>query len=128
MQGNYEFSPSQNELIQDLSKKMKFVGYILLALGILLALVGVFTLTQGGVGTIVQGVIQIVLGIWTGKAASAFQRIVDTSGSDIENLMGALGELRKLYNLQFWLFLIGLILIAIAFVIGFIAAAAGGLG
>jgi hypothetical protein len=35
----------------------------------------------------------------------------------MENLMGALGELRKLYNLQYWLLIIALILIAIGFVV-----------
>jgi hypothetical protein len=57
----------------------------------------------------------------------AFKLIVETQGNDIENLMGALGQLRKLYTLQYWLFFIGLIFLAIAvIVIVIFGIAAGG--
>jgi len=49
---------------------------------------------------IIQGIVQIIIGFWTNKAASAFKQIVATQGNDIENLMGALRELRKLYTLS----------------------------
>lgn len=126
----YEFSDSQNQLIRNLSDKMRFVGYFLIATGALLVLTGLFAFTRGvaenGFSAIIQGVIQIIIGVWTAKAAQAFKRIVDTTGSDIENLMGALGELRKLYTLQFWLILIALIFIALGFIIALVATITGG--
>lgn len=116
----YEFDQSQNSLIRDLAQKMRFVGYFLIALGVLLLIGGIISVRSGEIGGIINGVIQILIGFWTYKAASSFQRIVDTQGSDITNLMGALGELRNLYNFQFWLILIGIIFIAVALVIALI--------
>lgn len=116
----YEFDQSQNSLIRDLAQKMRFVGYFLIALGVLLLIGGIISVRSGEIGGIINGVIQILIGFWTHKAASSFQRIVDTQGSDITNLMGALGELRNLYNFQFWLILIGIIFIAVALVIALI--------
>jgi hypothetical protein len=101
----YEFDQSQNQLVRDLAQKMRFVSYFLIALGVLLIVGGIFNLRRGEIGSIISGVVQVIIGFWTHKAASAFQKIVTTQGSDIENLMGALGELRKLYTLQYWLIL-----------------------
>ncbi|SKB12177.1 conserved membrane hypothetical protein [Planktothrix sp. PCC 11201] len=115
--GIYEFNESQNQLILDLSKKMLFVSYFLIAGGILGAIGGVIVLLKGGFGELVQGVILLITGIWTINAAKAFKLIVDTQGNDIENLMGALGQLRKLYTLQYWLFLIAIIFMAIALIL-----------
>lgn len=116
--GNYEFSSSQNSLIKELADKMRFVSFFLIGLGVLATIGGVAALTREGFGNIVYGTIQIIIGLWTQKAAFSFQRIVDTEGNDIENLMGALGELRKLYTLQYWLYIIALIFVAIALVLG----------
>lgn len=113
----YEFDQTQNQLILDLARKMRFVSYFLIALGVLLLIGGIISVRSGAIGGIINGVVQILIGFWTHKAASSFQRIVNTQGRDMENLMGALGELRKLYNLQYWLILIAIIFIAASFVI-----------
>ncbi|HAZ47090.1 MAG TPA: hypothetical protein DDW76_11945 [Cyanobacteria bacterium UBA11369] len=118
--GRYEFSSSQNSLIKDLADKMRFVSFFLIGLGVLATIGGVAALTRGGFGNIVYGVIQIIIGLWTQKAAGSFVRIVETQGNDIENLMGALGELRKLYTLQYWLYIIALVVVAIALVVGIV--------
>lgn len=123
-QSNYEFSGSQNELIKNLADKMRFVSYFLIGAGVLIALGGVITIFRGGVGNIITGIVQAILGIWTNKAADAFKRIVVTQGSDIENLMGALGELRKLYSLQYWLYLILLIFLSIILVLSLVVSIA----
>ncbi len=122
----YEFNNSQNELILDLSKKMTFVSYFAMIAGVLGIISGLITITQGDLSPIIQGVISLLIGIWTINAAKAFKAIVHTQGNDIENLMGALGELRKLYNLQFWLLLIGLIFIGIGLIIALLVVIAGG--
>ena len=116
--GNYEFSSSQNSLIKELADKMRFVSFFLIGLGVLATIGGVAALTREGFGNIVYGTIQIIIGLWTQKAAFSFQRIGFAQGNDIENLMGALGELRKLYTLQYWLYIIALIFVAIALVLG----------
>lgn len=116
----YEFSSSQNELIKNLADKMRVVAYFLIVVGVLGALSGLLSLRTGGVSSIINAVVYISIGVWTNSASSAFRRIVETSGSDIENLMGALGELRKLYTLQYWLLIVALVFIAIALVFALI--------
>lgn len=113
----YEFSSSQNELITQLAEKMRFVAYFTIGLGVLVAIAGLFTLLRGGISNIITGVVQIIIGVWTNKAASSFKLIVNTQGNDIENLMGALGELRKLYTLQYWLLILTLIFAALGLVL-----------
>lgn len=95
---------------------MRFVGYILIALGVLVLIAGIVNFRLSGFTTIIQGIIQLLIGIWTAKAATSFQLIVKTQGNDIENLMNALGELRKLYALQYWIFIIALVLVVIGIV------------
>ncbi len=114
----YEFNQSQNELILDLSNKMRFVSYFLIAGGVLATMIGLLGLNPG---VIIQAVVDILIGVWTLNAASSFKLIVDTQGNDIVNLMGALGGLRKLYRLQYWLLIIALVFLAIALVLGIIA-------
>jgi hypothetical protein len=124
----YEFSGSQNELIGDLSKKMNFVGILMIAAAVLslitgiLALVAAFAEGTFDISSILQGILLLFVGLWTRNAAQAFKRVVTTTGTDIENLMGALGELRKLYTLQYWLTVIVLIFLAIAVLLGIISA------
>jgi hypothetical protein len=122
----YEFNNSQNELIQNLASTMKFVAYFLIAVGIISAISGLIAITRGGFTALVQGVVQGIIGFWTIKAAKSFQLIVDTEGRDIENLMGALGELRKLYGFQYWILIIAIIFVVIGLVIGLIANIFGG--
>lgn len=49
--------------------------------------------------------------------------IVETSGNDIAHLNNALESLRKLYNLQFWL----LVVMIVLFIVGLIVGIGGGL-
>lgn len=113
----YEFDQSQNRLIRELAEKMRFVSYFLIALGVLFILLGIVRLRTGDFGSAIQGILQVIIGFWTKQAATSFQLIVNTQGSDIQNLMGALRELRKLYTLQYWIFLIAVVLVVIAIVI-----------
>jgi hypothetical protein len=94
---------------------MRFVAYLSVAVGTI-SFIGGF-IPKLDIANLIQGTIMIIMGIWTTKAASSFKKIVDTRDNDIVNLMGALGELRKLYGLQYWLFIIALIFIVLAIVL-----------
>ena len=113
--GSYEFNSTQEKLVQALANKMRFVSFFLIAIGILRFITGIVALIRGAplINAIISGIIMLLIGFWTYTAASSFNRIVKTQGNDIENLMNALKELRKLYTLQFWLFIIVLIAIII---------------
>jgi hypothetical protein len=111
-QQQYEFSEEENILVGSLAKKMKFVGIFGIIFGILEILQGVFSDKTA----IVQGLISIIIGIWTTKASESFQKIVDTQGNDISYLLGALDQLKKLFSLQYWTYLIGAIIIIITII------------
>lgn len=120
----YEFNQKQNELLQDLAKKMNFVAILAIAggiLGILAGMIALFTASANAFGTLIQGIFLLLIGLWTRNAAIAFKRVVNTTGRDVENLMAALRELRKLYTLQYWLAIVILVLLAIALVATVIA-------
>jgi len=123
---NYEFTDSQNQTVSQLAGRMKWVGVFFVALGLAFGLLGVAGLvaTEGAVDLIVKPMILVMVavifflsGIWTVNAARLFTLIVQTTGSDILNLMNALGTLRKLYYMQFWLIIISLVALLIAFAI-----------
>src|SRR5262245_45702231 len=107
----YEFTASENAVIEDLASKMRFVGMVGMLLGVLLGGAGIAGVVfnrmtaAANAGNIIQGVLMLFVGVWTRSAASGFRRIVDTQGHDIANLMAALGELRRIYTLQRVLFI-----------------------
>lgn len=123
----YEFNQSQNELIADLANKMRFVAYFSIIAGIVTIIAGFTSIRLGSINPIliIQGIVPLLVGFWTIKASSFFKSIVDTQDRDIVNLMGALGELRNLYGLQYWLLIISLVFMAIAFVLAIILGATG---
>jgi hypothetical protein len=98
--GSYEFSEEQNKLIASLASCMGALGVILLLVGAIQLLAGVVTINKGGVVALVRGLLGIVIGGFTQKAAGAFRQIVTSTGNDIGYLMSAVGTLRDLYRLQ----------------------------
>jgi hypothetical protein len=65
------------------------------------------------IGGLVNGLLYLLIGVWTRNAAGSFQQIVDTRGHDISHLMHALGSLNKMYTLIYTLIVIGLLLFLI---------------
>ncbi len=123
--GGYEFGPAQETVIRDLARSMQFVGTVSVVLAVVMWLIGIATMFMGnpaGIAQIIQGVLLVFIGAWTRSSAKSFQLVVDTKGSDIPNLMNALGELRRLYNLQKWLMVLALVLFVVAFALGIVAA------
>jgi len=62
------------------------------------------------VSNAVNGLLYLLLGVWTRSAAGSFKKIVDTKGSDISHLMEALSSLNKMYSLIYTLIIFGLLL------------------
>jgi hypothetical protein len=65
------------------------------------------------IGGLVNGLIYLLIGMWTRSAAASFQKIVDTRGHDIGHLMDALGSLNRMYTLIYSLILIGLLFLLV---------------
>lgn len=104
---------------------MRFVGMCLIIGAILAALAGVLNLVQTrsqGAENLIQGIIYLVIGILTYQAGGSFRKVVETHGTDIRYLMDALGSLRVLYRIQFWLVLIAIIFITASMILLIIAA------
>jgi hypothetical protein len=123
--GGYEFGATEELIIGELASAMRFVGTASVALAIVMWVIGIVTMFAGnpaGLGNIIQGVLLVFIGVWTRSSAKSFQLVVDTQGNDIPNLMQALSELRRLYNLQKWLMVLGLVLVLAAFALGVAAA------
>src|SRR5262245_37910565 len=128
----YEFTKNENEVIYRLSRSQRSLGHVLTGLGVVVLAGGLvfgYAFFQKlkpvpgqseearadqlwaalkyplvpGVGLLVAGVVLIPLGWWNLRAARAFQRIVDTTGRDIPNLLVALGALNHAYRLTFLL-------------------------
>ncbi len=116
----YEFDARQNELVGTLATRMRWVAYFLLVAGALVGVAGMGSLAEGGILGIIQAGFMIIIGVWTKRAAAAFDGIVQTEGSDITNLMAALGELKKLYTMQFWVvaLAIGLLVVVLLTIFG----------
>jgi hypothetical protein len=54
----------------------------------------------------ITGLFYLLMGSWTRSAGGSFQKIVDTQGSDIRNLMAGMGSLYKMYSLLYTLLVI----------------------
>lgn len=120
----YEFDAAQNEVIGTLARRMRWVGRFLVALAVVAGIAGVITLGEDPVASIeaiIQGALVLVVAIWTLRASSSFDLVVQTEGSDIPNVMAALGELKKLYTLQYWLIIIAIVLVVVGVIAGLAA-------
>jgi hypothetical protein len=51
----------------------------------------------------VTGLFFLLQGVWARSSAASFQKIVDTRGNDITNLMNAVGALKTMYGLLYLL-------------------------
>ena len=61
------------------------------------------------IGSAVDGLLYLLIGVWTRTAATSFRRIVETRGGDIGHLMEGLAALNKMYTLIYTLIVIGLL-------------------
>jgi hypothetical protein len=125
----YEFDQSQNKLIQQLANRMSFVAYIGIISGAVAIVGGLFVAVLSGasaadqselgaligdaLSSILQGAFLVIIGVLTQQAAAAFNKVVETQGNDIEYLMRALGNLKVIYTIQFWLFIVAFALIGV---------------
>lgn len=117
---HYEFTENQNALIGDLAKKMGLVGAVLVAFGLVALVFGVvalFRLPAAGTAQVIQGVIYLLLGFWTYQASGSFRTIVSTAGRDVGHLMDGLNSLQKMYTLMYWVIIVALVLLVVAFVV-----------
>ena len=102
----WEFTPQQNFMLGRLAQRMRVVGIALMVLAALLGLRAALGGDAIGLLAVQAGIVLGLTGFWSVRAAAELSSVVTTAGADMDHLMGALGEIRKLYELQFWIFLV----------------------
>jgi hypothetical protein len=116
----FEFTEAQNQVFQELGKRMTTVGNLIMVFGALTVLGAIGLAAKGGGGSVVSGVLWLVFGSWTANAGKSFTAIATTQGSDIDHLMHALDQLRQLYKATYRLLLTGVVVILLVFVAAFL--------
>jgi len=133
----FEFDGAQNAVIRQLSATMRFVaianlvGAIVYGLSASIHLVSY--LARPASATLAMLLVMgsmtalfYLIARWTTHAARSFESIVTTAGSDIRNLMTALGDLLKLYRLQKLLIIVCFSVAAVGIVLTIVAMRGGG--
>ena len=108
----YEFSYSDNLVIGNLGSKMSFVGLFMLGIGLFFFVSVLIRWVQSHhleVALLLLTLLLIVVGIWTHRAGREFRGVAETHGKDVSHLIGALGNLLRLYTLLYMLFFIALV-------------------
>lgn len=114
----YEFSPQDDALFNDLASKMNFVGYIMLVVACVgLGLMIHRMIKQRTMMFDVDNFLLLFIAGWTLYAASAFRKVATTTGRDISHVMDALTALRSLYTLLYWVLMITIILLILLVVL-----------
>jgi hypothetical protein len=118
----YEFSTEQNAIIQKLVSAMIRSGAALVAMGLVFAAYQVLHYYEPELAAddaslatqlhlvdyalwVLLGLNGVVLGALVFRATRGFALVVRTEGQDVEHLLSALGSLRAIFNLAFWVLL-----------------------
>ena len=112
----YEFSAPENVLIRQLVEAMRFVAAASLALGALVAILGIASFAIQGraalgpaLGNFAQCLVFVLVGVFLQRAVDAFNKIVEHAGDDITNLLRAINELTRVFSLQRTVFVLALL-------------------
>jgi len=115
----HELDGKDNAVFAGLSGTMRFVAIFLAVFGVLLTVIGVGSLSKPieAVLDIGEGVALLVIALLTFSAGSSFQRVVETEGHDITNVMAAVHKLRYAYSLQSYLWILVAVLTVVEVVL-----------
>jgi hypothetical protein len=115
----FEFTTAQNQIIQVLANRMKWVGGFQVVSGIVLGIAAITAFARGqeGAALLFTAVLLLVIGFYTYNASRGFSKIVGTVGADITHLMEAVTSLKSLYNVQFWLIIVYLVIIGLVMLV-----------
>ena len=124
---NYEFTDHQNRTMNSLAKRLAIFGILIGLGGVAIVISAIGYLRAEGFSLahylfFLIGIVTIVMGIVFYRPSDNLKRIVTTEGSDVQELMTALKELRGGFKLLSYL--VGAI--AILAVIAAISLAVGG--
>ena len=112
----HEFDAAENESFSKLAWAIRFFATLTFIYGGLQVLSGLRSMPQPITAAIYIGigVLLMVVAGWLWSAGTSFRDIVNTEGSDVMNLIFALGKLRRVYTLWAWVFAVICVLIVLA--------------
>lgn len=119
VQGNhYEFTSEQNAFLMKLVSKMRWFGIAVIILGAFQVVIHVFF--KVNFLNVMYGLFILLVGTLTVEVSHYFRKIVKTEGSDLDHLMNALRHLYKVYNIQYWIALTGLVSVGVTLILMYI--------
>ena len=97
----YEFAKAQNETVQMLAERMKFIGLLYFACGGITLFAGIDSLLSGSLMSI--GFFSMVgffgfIGWWTYEGSGFMEAVARSKGKDIMQMMATFDNLRKIYD------------------------------
>jgi hypothetical protein len=100
--GDYEFSEAHKESFASVAASMSFVGVCVMLLGAVSALFAVVAAYAGfivlAVGLGAGAAVVIPMAWWTMSAGRSLSALVRTRGRDVDHLMAAVAQLRRLFG------------------------------
>jgi hypothetical protein len=100
--GAYEFSDDQKESFRALAASVSFVGVCTMLFGVMAVLFALGAVYSGfatnGIGLGVGAALLLVMAWWTVSAGRSLSALVSTRGRDVERLMEAVEQLRRLFG------------------------------
>jgi hypothetical protein len=100
---SYEFADEQKESFRALAASMSFVGVCTMLFGALSGVFFVGALYAGlfplALGTAASSALCLIIAWWTVTAGRSLSALVATRGRDVEHLMKAVAQLRRLFGL-----------------------------
>jgi hypothetical protein len=85
---------------------MQFVGWFAVGIGVIAAMIGA---GERDASPVLVGLLYGIIGFWTARAGGFFRKAAEHRGHDVEHLMHALVEMKKLFTLQYWVCLVALV-------------------
>jgi len=100
--GAFEFTEAQKDRFRALAGSVSFVGVCTMlfgAMAVIFALGAAYAgFVANGVGLAVGAVLLLVMAWWTVSAGRSLSALVTTRGRDVERLMEAVEQLRRLFG------------------------------
>jgi uncharacterized membrane protein len=115
--GQYEFTASQNATMGRAARWSSLLSWILMGSAAVLALAAILSGEAASIGSLIVAAVYFVIGLNFRGAARAMGHVVETTGNDIDHLMTALDELGSALKTMSILFLVGVVVFAVAVVV-----------
>jgi hypothetical protein len=116
--GNYEFTESENAVIDKTASRAKTWGIISIVIGALQLFASLGAVVQPTLlGQAPGGIVALVVGISFLGAGSSLKSVVQTQGNDIPHMMLALQKIGSAFFVQIIATIIGLVLLGLIMVL-----------